>query len=1003
MNRTSAISSKTRKDQLLYTRRLLVLFLLVFSRFYAIHSQIVVNEIIYREDDSLYIEMYNNTSSEKRIFSIRIIADHCMPEALDINSIIQAHSLYLLKIPFPCQSITLCNIVITLHTDTEEFFTEFKGCVTSGESAGRFPDLSGEFIVYNKHQVSPSKSNYPPGILVKKTSKTNFSPRDSSPNSALYYDDHYWIFGGYEYDSILKLWTSKRNIWKSPDALDWELVNENPPFSQYSGFLAFNNKMMVYTYDSVYISENGVDWEAYLLDPQPWFEYLYYMGRYTVFKGQACMFNSNYIGFSEDGINWSFNETDIVAYSGRYMPAFVASEDKLWLYGGWGGFNDVWSSTNGLNWTKQLDEAPWQPRYWYNYTYFDEKLWMIAGRLPGLDLDSLQQFGNLQDVWYSSDGVNWSTLEMDTSSYHHRHASFLWNDGERVIISSGFGNNSTDRMYNDVWELSVRTMFLSGNDEKGLGLSIFPYKYVEYPLADTSNAKIMLWTSLDSFSPEETSWFDEKIIVGNGVDTTRIEFSNHEPVNLSDWQISANASLVFSKNSFLGHNPLWKSGSLLLFEDVYLPDTPLLIENAYELSVRNSALRINAGSSSYRTGFYNSQIHVVPPEPTVFKTSFFRIENSTTDDLFWLTSLPDQDLVIEPQPEHALPNLLIQHPRLFILQAPARIPKIRFSHDLLLAEQLNVHEDAQVILGDHISFSDQVFQNFVRFPSSLVIEQNSSLLVRERLNIEKTSLSNHGRLVITAQELILESYLENGGTVSISGEAALTAGLIEKPGYSELILTLEDPLSEESFLRYPLKLSSQDENRGYGQFRIFTVPSDRFSSDLPSYFRENNAGFGITIEKLSSPKTWLSFSLGITDEQNNPAQVYEYLFDTNRAIEYDISRQDPAPFVLTKKTDLKRQESYIFCNKAGFLTAGLIYPNPSDGILKIENEAVHGLFTLRISDLAGLEVYRNRFENNQLFFKTDLRSVLSSDKMYILTITNHTNKKTFSQRFLTHW
>jgi hypothetical protein len=435
------------------------LLIIVFccSNIQTLFSQIVVNEIINEYNRTLKVELYNNYSDVINIKSINI-----QSEGIELNKDfnvfeIQPANLSLILFYLGDGPSELNKVFIRITTEDGQFDTNFNGYILKGESAGRYPDIEGEFIIYNYPHISPGMSNYFPGFLVKKTSRTEFSPRDSSPNAALYYNNNFWLFGGWEYNYETDTYSSKSNIWKSEDGVEWVLVNENPPFSHYSSYFVFNNRMMVYIDDSVFISQNGITWDKHALNPKFCPE-----SRYTVFKNKAYVFNYNMIGESTDGINWTYSPTDISTDPTRYLPAFVSSEERLWLYGGT-GFNDVWTSTDGLHWEKLLDHAPWANRHWFNYTYFDNKIWMIAGNLD--DNNDDKNFGNLRDFWYSSDGINWNLLETDRSFYK-RHASFLWNDGERVLISSGFGNNSPDRLYNDVWELTANN--LNQTDSKTL-------------------------------------------------------------------------------------------------------------------------------------------------------------------------------------------------------------------------------------------------------------------------------------------------------------------------------------------------------------------------------------------------------------------------------------------------------------------------------------------------------------------------------------------------------
>jgi hypothetical protein len=410
-------------------------------------SQVVVNEFIFENDSTLKIELYNFSEEFLVIKSIDVCSDTLEIKKNFPNFAIQPLKLSLIELKMSFHVPELHKVIITIETDNTQLYDNFNGYILMGESAGRCPDIYGDFIIYNNSQITPGSANYVPGILVKKTSKTKFTPRDSSPNASLYFNNYYWIFGGWDYNYESNTWSSKSNIWKSPDGLDWTLVNKSPPFSHYSGYFAFNNKIFIYRADSVFVTEDGLKWEKYLLRN----DFYFAEARYAIFKNMAYAFRWNKIGVSTDGINWTITETNIDPR--RTLPAFVASEDRFWMYGGLGGYNDVWTSLDGFYWTKLLDHAPWEKRHWFNYTYFDNKIWMIAGNSDNYANDPVN-FGNLEDFWYSSDGINWNLLNKNIS-FQNRHGSFLWNDGHRVLMSSGFGNNLLSRMYNDVWELDA--------------------------------------------------------------------------------------------------------------------------------------------------------------------------------------------------------------------------------------------------------------------------------------------------------------------------------------------------------------------------------------------------------------------------------------------------------------------------------------------------------------------------------------------------------------------
>ena len=206
-------------------------------------SQVIVNEIILKSDSIISVEINNYSSTMIYLSSASIHFD-----SVTIIDTLQDYGIHpsdFVLIDFKSsQPINeLRNVSIQLFTDNDQFHTQFNGCILKGESAGRSPDLLGDFIIYDSAQVSPGFFNMPSGRLVKKTSKTKFTPRDSSPNAALIYNNEYWIFGGWDYNAETGIWSSKANVWKSPDGLNWTLVNAKPPYSPYSNYIVFNNKM----------------------------------------------------------------------------------------------------------------------------------------------------------------------------------------------------------------------------------------------------------------------------------------------------------------------------------------------------------------------------------------------------------------------------------------------------------------------------------------------------------------------------------------------------------------------------------------------------------------------------------------------------------------------------------------------------------------------------------------------------------------------------------------
>jgi hypothetical protein len=150
---------------------------------------------------------------------------------------------------------------------------------------------------------------------------------------------------------------------------------------------------------------------------------------------------------SADGIEW-----DRIVPRQRSWPArgmiggCAVFKDRIWILGGGtyetpktpmrNFFNDVWSSFDGASWECHLAHAPWNPRQYHEIAVFDDKLWVLEG---------FQKTGNSNDVWYSSDGVNWN--ELPDTPWQARHAASVYVFDNALWMVAG--NN----MQSDVWKL----------------------------------------------------------------------------------------------------------------------------------------------------------------------------------------------------------------------------------------------------------------------------------------------------------------------------------------------------------------------------------------------------------------------------------------------------------------------------------------------------------------------------------------------------------------------
>ena len=142
---------------------------------------------------------------------------------------------------------------------------------------------------------------------------------------------------------------------------------------------------------------------------------------------------------STNGINWS-QKTASAGWSRRDQHTSLVYNNKMWVIGGTdtsNRFNDVWDSTNGINWSQTTASANWSARYGHTSLVYDNKMWVIGGG------NSTNRFS---DVWYSTDGINWTQTTASAGWFDRRdHTSLIYDN--KMWVIGGFDGSYK----NDVW------------------------------------------------------------------------------------------------------------------------------------------------------------------------------------------------------------------------------------------------------------------------------------------------------------------------------------------------------------------------------------------------------------------------------------------------------------------------------------------------------------------------------------------------------------------------
>jgi hypothetical protein len=362
---------------------------------------------------------------------------------------------------------------------------------------------SCEFQSYSDYKIPPYQ-----GIL----KFTEVSPEADWSNryehAAVSFKDRLWIIGGYN-PGEMKSDTYYEDVWSSADGISWELVTDNAPWKgrkghtvlvfddgtgeslfliggfsvdEDSGYRQYNN--------DVWKSGDGENWvrikdrsEPDLGDPDTFYprmdhasvvanqggvDYMFIIGGRTQLEGYEGRINQRYfndVWRSTDGIDWEKlpnndygiranhaatvdPETGTIYIQGGQHGVAFESYDELRPVEGW---NRLWSSTDGINWTYEFDNSfdiGYLDRVDHAIVYYEDAIWVFPGRANfphHLIFGEPKQYNLLRmDI---ADGHSWSLEEGSDINARYAYASMLFND--KIWILGGFTDNNGQN--NDVW------------------------------------------------------------------------------------------------------------------------------------------------------------------------------------------------------------------------------------------------------------------------------------------------------------------------------------------------------------------------------------------------------------------------------------------------------------------------------------------------------------------------------------------------------------------------
>ncbi|MDR3637884.1 MAG: galactose oxidase [Isosphaeraceae bacterium] len=324
------------------------------------------------------------------------------------------------------------------------------------------------FVVLASLLLLPVSSRADDRILdwVKVTPSAAWQPRDSS--GELVYKDRLWLLGGW-FDSFA---APPRDVWSSPDGKSWDLLTRDAPWkhSDLPMTVVFNDRMWLMggwyngrlpghsASNEVWSSADGLTWDLATKQagwsPRLAAGAVAFKGRLWVLGGTEDYYFGddkslkNDVWSSADGKQWT-REVEHAPWLPRAYHAAVVHEGKIWVLGG-GNYvpsyharNDVWSSSDGVHWEQATARAPWAPRLWFSGAVYRDRMWVLGGW-------SNNPSKNWGDVWYSRDGRTWTELRSNVVwKARHEHSTYVFRD--KLWVAGGHAQP----LSNEVWSLDV--------------------------------------------------------------------------------------------------------------------------------------------------------------------------------------------------------------------------------------------------------------------------------------------------------------------------------------------------------------------------------------------------------------------------------------------------------------------------------------------------------------------------------------------------------------------
>lgn len=285
------------------------------------------------------------------------------------------------------------------------------------------------------------------------------------------FDNKIWIFGG-----IIGSSTDANDVWSSSDGVVWTQVTTSASWSprHSSVYLVYAGRIWIIGgqtqagvgFTDVWSSPDGITWtqatnSANFGTPLSGNTGVSFNGKMWVFSYSGTASNSWY---SIDGITWTQASANI-AVTPRVQATATAYNGKMWIISGYQqspsavDVNDAWYSTDGVTWTAATTSAPWTGRRFSSLLVFNNRMYIIAGYNSNV---SPYYFN---DVWSSSDGVTWVQTSIGTAfTARYGHGTAALNSTMFILGGVDSAGSLTNQVYNSTTASFTTTTYVVNTD-----------------------------------------------------------------------------------------------------------------------------------------------------------------------------------------------------------------------------------------------------------------------------------------------------------------------------------------------------------------------------------------------------------------------------------------------------------------------------------------------------------------------------------------------------------